>query len=151
MSTTSAPSTVPVSLRLVRENKSSSASDWTSDMVAKKADYFARDFFAEFQRREKARLLPAQTERDLRKARGEAIRGWRFDHAALTAATQRHEESSAWAESAFALLTSLSKGVLETPIHPASNGRAAFTLRDAVGLLFTLPTTSEVRKGGAGE
>jgi hypothetical protein len=148
---TVAPNTSTISLRLVRENRTSASADWTPEMAAKKADFFAKDFFAEFERREKSRLLPAQTERDLRKCRGEAIRGWRFDHAALAAANQRHEESSAWAESAFALLSSLPKGVLETPIHPASNGRAAFTLRDAVGLLFTLPTTSEVRKGGAGE
>lgn len=150
MSTT-APNTTTVSLRLVRENRTSASADWTAEMAAKKADYFAKDFFAEFERREKARLLPAQTERDLRKARGEAVRGWRFDHAALATATQRHADSTAWAESAFALLANLPKGVLETPVHAATASRSAFTLRDAIGLLFTLPTTSEVRKGGAGE
>ena len=140
-----------VSLRLVRENRASVATEWTPESATRKPDHFSRDFFAEFERREKARLLPAQTERDLRKARGEAVRGWRFDHATLATATQRHAEATAWAESAFALLANLPKGVLETPVHAATANRSAFTLRDAIGLLFTLPTTSEVRKGGAGE
>jgi hypothetical protein len=151
MTTTTTPNTTTISLRLVRENRTSASAEWTPEMATKKADFFAKDFFAEFERREKARLLPAQTERDLRKARGEAVRGWRFDHTALATATQRHAEATAWAESAFALLANLPKGVLETPVHAATASRSAFTLRDAIGLLFTLPTTSEVRKGGAGE
>jgi hypothetical protein len=151
MSVTQSVAASPVSLRLIRESKSSVSAEWTPEGAARKVDHFARDFFAEFTRREAARLLPSQTERDLRKQRGEFVRGWRADADALLAATERHADATAWAESAFRLLSMLPKGALETPIHPATNGRAAFTLRDAAGLLFTLPTTSEVRKGGKGE
>jgi hypothetical protein len=143
--------TTSVSLRLVRESRSTVSADWTPETAARKPDHFARDLYAELQRREASRMMPAQTERDLRKIRGQAVRGWAFDPAALSAAETADAEAREWAGAAFRLLAALPKGVLETPILPATAGRAAFTLRDAAGLMFTLPTTSEVRKGGKGE
>lgn len=140
-----------VSLRLTRENRATVATEWTPETAARKIDHFAKDIFAEIERREAARLLPPQTERDLRKVRGRAVRGWAFDPSDLATAEANDADARKWASDAFALLAALPKGALETPIRPATDGKAAFTLRDAAGLLFTLPTTSEVRKGGKGE
>lgn len=147
--TASVPS-VPFSLALVRENRSSVSTEWTVDSVIRKPDHFARDFFAEFERRESSRLLPAQTERILAKVRGQVVRGWTPD-APLDSATRNHADATAWAESAFRLLSALPKGVLETPIHAATAGRSAFRLQDALFLLFSVPTKNEVRKGAKGE
>ena len=142
----------PISLRLVRENRATTATEWTPEGAARKPDHFSRDLLAEIERRGAARSLPALAERDLRKAQGTALRGWKAETgAALAEADARFRESVKWADACFGLLMALPKGMLETPIVPASNGRAAFTLRDAAGLLYTLPTLTEVRKGAKGE
>ncbi len=152
MSVTQSVAASPVSLRLVRESRNTVSAEWTAESASRKPDHFSRDLLAEIERRGAARSLPALAERDLRKAQGIALRGWKAEAAAgLAEADSRFRESVKWADECFALLMALPKGALETPIRPASNGRAAFTLRDAAGMLYTLPTLSEVRKGAKGE
>ena len=146
----SAPATTSVSLTLVRESRSTVSESWNRDEAIDSPDLFSRDFFAEYNRRASARLLPAQTEADLRKVRGRMLRGWDSEGADIGKAMRNDSDARKWASDAFDFLASLPRGVLSTPIHPATEDSAAFTLRDAAGLLFSLPTTSETRKGGKG-
>jgi len=141
---------VPVSLTLVRQGKSSTEL-WDHEEAIESPDLFAVDFFAEYNRRLNGRLLPAQTEADLRKVRGRLLRGWDAAGLDLMKSMQNDADARAWATAAFTFLAALPKGVLNTPIVPATENAVAFTLRDAAGLLFSLPTTSETRKGGKGK
>lgn len=145
-----APLTTEVSLTLVRESRSTVSESWNHDEAIASPDMFSRDFFAEYNRRAASRLLPAQTEADLRKVRGRLLRGWDADGVDLHKSMRNDADARKWASDAFDFLASLPRGVLSTPIHPATEESAAFTLRDAAGLLFSLPTTSETRKGGKG-
>ncbi len=145
-----APATSSVSLTLIRESRSAVSESWDREEACDSPDIFSRDFFAEYNRRAASRLLPAQTEADLRKVRGRLLRGWDSEGADLAKSMRNDADARKWASDAFDFLASLPKGVLSTPIHPATEDSAAFTLRDAAGLLFSLPTTSETRKGGKG-